>query len=97
MVDYTFWVDRKLDLIITFLREGEYEADLDPLIEDLRICHDQARDKQEFWPEKERYRVRCSKLLIAAGIMKRTADGRGLHYLDALEGVLLAVLTGKAI
>lgn len=96
MSGYTFWVDRKLDVMIAFLREGTYDVEAEGLIEDLRICHDQVRKIQErSVGEEESYRMRCNKLLVAVGIMKRTVYDRNLEYLDALEGVLLGVLRGK--
>lgn len=96
MSGYTFWVDRKLDAMISFLREGTYDVHYEGLVEDLRICHDRVRDLDSLCiGEEETYRARCSKLLVAASIMRRTVGGRDLEYLDALEGVLLGVLRGK--
>lgn len=92
--EMTYWVDRKINLILEFLRTGVDSETLLAVIEDLRICHDQVRGIKDM--DLEFYRVRCNKLLACVGMTKKLGvSGLKLEYLDALEGVLLKVMCGR--
>ena len=86
------YLDDKIKLIAA--HSGRPCAELlEILVEDLRLCHDAARDREEIEGE-EVYRSRCNIMLVSANLLRRKAHGKNREYLDALEGVLLGVMRG---
>lgn len=85
------YLDAKIDLILRYVHEGIYADDVVLVMRDVQETFDAARAEPiEDFPA---HRVRCSKLLTCAKAMMRLAIGKDLDYFEALEGVLLGVLS----
>lgn len=88
----TFWVDKKIDLMVEFLRKEYDTVDVHEIVCDIQTAFDSARA----FPidDKEVYRARANKILVCVKIVERRATGFDLGYLQDLEGVLIDILRG---
>lgn len=85
------YLDAKIDMILVYIRLGINVDEVGLIVRDVQEAFDAARAEpiQNF----QAHRVRCSKLLTCAKALMKRATGKDLGYLEALEGVLLGVLS----
>lgn len=86
------YLDRKIDLMLDFLRKEEDPEEVEQVIRDIQRSYETARHRAD---DLELYRTRCNRLLICSSIAKKRVNGESRAYLDSLEGALLEVLRSQ--
>lgn len=99
----TLYLDKKIDLLLEFLRSAPDMDEVPLIARDLRDLYDSARTCPD--NDHEAYRARCNKLLTSVGLALRwtalpdykSLPPENIHGLIALEGVLLGVMNGRIV